>query len=71
MAAKPVQHAPQGRGRPRCGVYRLETMLPKAALDELKRREEKTGVYRTRIAANLLCRELLGGETHSFTRPSV
>jgi hypothetical protein len=34
----------QVRGRPRCGSYRLETTLPRAALDELKRREEKTGM---------------------------
>jgi hypothetical protein len=51
---------PFSRGRPRCGSYRLETMLPVAALDELKRREEKTGVYRTRIAAQILCAELIG-----------
>jgi hypothetical protein len=35
-------------------------MLPQAALDELKRREEQTGVYRTRLAAQILCNELIG-----------
>jgi hypothetical protein len=41
------------RGRPKLGSYRLETILPAAALDELKKREAQTGVYRTRIAANM------------------
>jgi hypothetical protein len=35
-------------------------MLPNAALEKLKRREEKTGVYRTRIAVQILCAELIG-----------
>jgi hypothetical protein len=66
MAAKPAP--PRRIGRPRCGDYRLETMLPKAALDELLRREAETGIYRTRVAAEILCRELIG-DVHSFTRP--
>jgi hypothetical protein len=48
------------RGRPKLGSYRLETMLQQAALDELKRREEKTDVHRTRICAAILCEELIG-----------
>lgn len=40
---------------------RLECILPQAALDELKRRKTATGIYRTRIAVNILCDELIGG----------
>ena len=58
---QPVKHEPRGRGRPRCGNWRLECMLKQEALNELKRREEKSGVYRTRIAASILERELIGG----------
>jgi hypothetical protein len=43
--------------------YRLETMLPAAALEELKRREQQTGVYRTRLCAQILCNELICGVT--------
>lgn len=42
-------------GRPRLGDFRLETMLPLAVLDELVRVENESGVYRTRVAANILC----------------
>jgi hypothetical protein len=35
-------------------------MLPQAALDELKRREAESGVYRTRVAAELLIKALFG-----------
>jgi hypothetical protein len=42
-------------GRPRLGEYRLECMLPRAVLDALIERENESGVYRTRIAANVLC----------------
>jgi hypothetical protein len=61
------------RGRPRCAVkgYRLETMLPAAALDELKRREEQTGVYRTRICAAILCRELIESSANVRTTATV
>jgi hypothetical protein len=41
-------------GRPRLGDWRLETMLPRSVLDALVERENETGVYRTRIAANVL-----------------
>jgi hypothetical protein len=33
-------------------------MMPKAALDELLRLESSTGIYRTRLAAALLCERL-------------
>ena len=49
------QQSVNGRGRPRLGSFRLETMLPRAVLLELERVECETGVYRTRIAANVLC----------------
>jgi len=58
----------RGPGRPKAGTYRLETMLPEACLAELIRREQKTGQYRTRVAADILCRELIGGTVH-FNRP--
>jgi hypothetical protein len=45
----------QVRGRPRLGSYHLQTMLPAKVLDELMRAENETDVYRTRIAANVLC----------------
>jgi hypothetical protein len=70
MAGKPFKHAPRGRGpgRPKLGDYRLETILPQAALDALVKREAESGVYRTRIAAAILCEELLGSSVHSFNR---
>jgi hypothetical protein len=51
------------RGRQRLGVYRIQCMVPQAALDELKRREQAGHGYRTRIAATILCDELIGGVT--------
>jgi hypothetical protein len=41
-------------GRPRCGSYRLQCILPAQVLDELVRVENETDVYRTRIAARVL-----------------
>jgi hypothetical protein len=35
-------------------------MLPAPVLEELKRREALTGVYRTRLAAQILTEELVG-----------
>jgi hypothetical protein len=48
---------PVGRkcGRPQQGNYRLETMLPQQVLNELVREENSSGIYRTRVAANVLC----------------
>jgi hypothetical protein len=62
----PTTH--RGRGRPRLPIpnVRLECMLPKAALDELVKREAASGQYRTRIAASILCEQLIGGDVHSY-----
>ena len=57
------------RGRPRVGEWRLECVLPKAALDELVKRENQSGKYRTAIAREILCDQLLGSQVHSFSRP--
>lgn len=45
------------RGRPRLASpsYRLETMIPREVLDQLKQVEAESGVYRTRIACKVLC----------------
>jgi hypothetical protein len=71
MTGKLKQVTGRGRppGRPKCGDWRLETVLPRSVLDELVRREQQSGIYRTRIAAQILCDELIGGGVHSFTRP--
>lgn len=43
------------RGRPRLGDCRIETVIPQAVMDALKANERETGVYHTRVAANVLC----------------
>jgi len=43
------------RGRPKLGNYRLECVLPEAVFDKLVEEESRSGTYRTRIAANVLC----------------
>jgi hypothetical protein len=57
---KAVQQAQQQQqrsiGRPRVGSYHLQTILPRYVLDELMNVENETNVYRTRIAADVLCR---------------
>jgi hypothetical protein len=45
----------QARGRPRCGSWHLQTMLPARVLDALVKVENETNVYRTRVAAHILC----------------
>lgn len=59
MQIKPQQQTQQqqaqGRGRPRLGTFRLECMLPKYVRDELMRVEVESEIYRTRVAANVLC----------------
>ena len=45
----------QVRGRPRVGSYRLQCILPAQVLAELMNVENNTEIYRTRIAANVLC----------------
>jgi hypothetical protein len=42
-------------GRPRVGDVRIELVVPKAVMDLILERERVTNVYRTRIAANVLC----------------
>jgi len=56
--------AVRGRGRPRVGDFRLECTIPKAAYLELVRRGRQAGgVYHTRVAADILTTELIGGVT--------
>jgi hypothetical protein len=43
------------RGRPRLGDCRIETVIPQAVMDALKASERETGMYHTRVAANVLC----------------
>jgi hypothetical protein len=45
----------QGKGRPRVGDARIEITVPRAVFDLLLERERVTDVYRTRIAADVLC----------------
>lgn len=47
-------------GRPRLGDCRIEVVVPQSVVNELLRREQRTGLYRTRIAANILSAELIG-----------
>jgi hypothetical protein len=42
-------------GRPKLGDYRLQAILPQFVLNELMRVENETEVYRSRVAANVLC----------------
>ena len=55
MTPKPKANNTRGPGIPKLGTYRLECVLPAKVLNELIRREQETGVYRTRVAANVLC----------------
>jgi hypothetical protein len=41
--------------RPRSG-FNLNCVLPKQVLDELVRCEAESGIYRTRVAAKVLCK---------------
>jgi hypothetical protein len=50
-----------GSGRKHRDTVRLECSVPTALVEELKRREAKTGVYHTRIAAIVLSDALIGG----------
>jgi hypothetical protein len=55
----------QGGSRPRAGrkrrdSVRLEFAIPRPLYQELARCEKLTGVYRTRIAAEILCEHLIG-----------
>ena len=69
MQSQPI---PRRCGRPKLGEWRLQCIVPRAVLDELLRREEQSGIYRTRVAAEILCRELLGSsDVRSFNRPTA
>jgi hypothetical protein len=57
----------RGAGRPRLGDCRIETVVPQAVMDELIRREKRGLGYRTRIAAQVLTKGLLG-HVNSFNR---
>jgi hypothetical protein len=48
-------------GRPKLGDARIECVVPQAVFDALKARETLTGIYRTRIAAQILTTQLIGG----------
>ena len=61
----PTQPTTRKRGRPRLGDWRLEITLPATVKHELLRREEATGLYRSRIAAAILTRELIGENASS------
>jgi hypothetical protein len=50
-----------GAGRKPRDTVRMGVSLPSTLLEELKRRETKTGVYRNRIAAIVLSDALIGG----------
>jgi hypothetical protein len=43
------------RGRPRVGDVRIECIVPKEVMTLLIERETSTNIYRTRIAAHILC----------------
>ena len=49
------QQQKRGRGRPRVGDCRIETVIPREVMALLIQREEQGRGYRTRIAANILC----------------
>jgi hypothetical protein len=50
-----------GAGRPKLDNVRVEFWVPRAAFDQLIERERQAGRYRTRIAADILVSELIGG----------
>jgi hypothetical protein len=56
MAEAIVSQTPRNRGRPRLGDVRVEVVVPQAVFNRLLREESTTGIYRTRLAAQVLCR---------------
>jgi hypothetical protein len=50
-----VQVVKRGRGRPRVGDCRIETVVPKEVMALLIQRETEGKGYRTAIARNVLC----------------
>jgi hypothetical protein len=45
----------RGRGRPRLDTVRVECCVPRQVLDKLVQEEARSGTYRTRVAAHILC----------------
>jgi len=45
----------RSRGRPRLNNVRVECMIPREAYEQLVAAETRTNVYRTRVAANVIC----------------
>jgi hypothetical protein len=58
----------RGRGRPKLGDCRIETMIPQRVMSLLIAREREGKGYRTRQAANILC-EWASRQTGSKIRP--
>jgi hypothetical protein len=56
-----VTYKKRSVGRPRLGDCRIECVVPQAVMNELMKREKQGKGYRTRIAANILTKELIGG----------
>ena len=54
--ARMIQPPKRRPGRQRFGDVRIEITVPRAVLDLMLERERQTNVYRTRVAANVLCR---------------
>jgi len=55
VITKPKVVPVRGRGRPRVDTVRVECNVPREVMQLLIQREAETNVYRTRIAANVLC----------------
>jgi hypothetical protein len=58
----------RGRGRPKVGDCRIETVVPQRVMELLIQREQEGAGYRTRIAANILC-EWASKQTGKKIRP--
>jgi len=50
-----TQQQVRTRGRPRLDNVRIECSVPRVVLDKLVRVEHESGIYRTRVAARVLC----------------
>jgi hypothetical protein len=59
-AAAAAETKRRKRGRPRVGDVRLEFMIPELLYQRLLRRAAETGIAPTRVAADLLFKELIG-----------
>jgi hypothetical protein len=47
---------PRGRGQPKLGDARLQCTVPQRVMQMLIQRENEIHIYRTRVAARVLCR---------------